>query len=122
MSVKWIKDELPIRFARFDNPGDLVKGFVAAYTPLYGAMNYDRTETVGVVVLHDPGAREAALVKVGLDKGQLATQVENAMIRAQMSGMSGRIWLAIRFDEWSEGNSKGHKVFKVVPGVEVRDG
>lgn len=123
MSVKWIKDELPIRFAKFDNPGDTVKGRVVAYTPLYGAENYDRTETVGAVVLHDPGAAEAVLVKVALDKGQLATQVENAMIRAYMDEEVGRVWLAIKFEGWSDGETRrGHKVFKAVSGIEVNDG
>lgn len=123
MSVKWIKDELPIRFAKFDTPGDAVRGRVVAYTPLYGAENYDRTETVGAVVLHDSGATEPVLVKVALDKGQLATQVENAMIRAYMDEAVGRVWLAIKFEAWSDAEARrGHKVFKAVSGIEVDDG
>ena len=119
MTVHWAPEVPPIRFAKFEREGDTVRGRLVAYQPHHGAMNYDRTAEVGCVVLEQPNGD---WVKVGLDKGQLATAVDHAhmaLVHAPSGSAGSRPYLAIRFEGKSD---KGHKVFRARGGWEAPDG
>lgn len=115
--VKWAAPPPKVRFAVFEHERDVVIGGVVAYTPLHGAQNYERTAQVGALVLQvEPGQ----WVKIGLDKEQLATAVENAVRQAEVTFGpclgSRNLVMAVRFMGWSKDDKKGYKVFKVTPG------
>lgn len=116
VSVHWIVEPPPVRFAKFEHDGDTVKGKLLSYQPHHGAQNYDRTAEVGCVVLEQP---DGSWLKVGLDKGQLATAVDNAhiaLIHSTRPEAEAVPVMAIRYEGKSD---KGHKVFRVRCGWET---
>lgn len=118
MTVRWLNEPPTVRFARFENDGDTVRGRLLVYQPHHGAQNYDRTAEVGCVILEQV---DGSWLKVALDKGQLATAVDHAhvmLIHAERPKMGGQPYMAIRYEGKSD---KGHKVFRVRTGWEVTE-
>lgn len=113
MSIHWFGAPL-VRFATWPEPGTIHKGELVAYQQ-HGAQNRDRTKEVGCVVL---GQDDGSWLKVALDKAQLATVVDNAVIAIryrQANGDWGTPHLAIIYRGDSD---KGYKIFEAKGGFE----
>lgn len=74
-------DQPTVRFAtakHFANAGDCITGLLVGYHPMWGATTYDGDDCGSLMLLTD---REN-VIKIALDKGQLATAVGNALTLA----------------------------------------
>ena len=72
-----------VRFANskdFANAGDSITGLLVHYHPTWGATDFDGNNC-GVLVLMEG---EGGAVKIALDKGQLATAADNAIMFAHL--------------------------------------
>ena len=81
------------------------------YHPTFGAQSFDRTRDVGLLIVQ---TSPTDLWKIGLDKGQMATQVDLALAHAALIGHtpgSGGWVLGIVFSGMSNAD-RGYKIFK----------
>lgn len=112
MSIHWFGAPI-VRFATWPKPGTVHKGELVVYQQ-HGAQNRDRTKEVGCVVLKQD---DGTWLKVALDKGRLATVVDNAVIairHRQAMGDTGIPCLAVIYRADSD---KGYKVFEAKGGL-----
>ena len=109
LNLQWINDDrlTKARFVQFKEPGDFVVGGIVHHHPTFGAQTFDR-EDCGLLVLQ---TAPNTWVRVGLDKGNLATAVNNAII------MRNRTWTdhtdgIVMIVAFVEVHEKGYKVYR----------
>ena len=103
-----------VRFAtKFDTPGQSIAGAFVHYHPTYGAQTYVDRKPCGVLMLKRP---DGGIVKLALDKGQLATAVDNALALApSVLDPAQAPYLIVRVTY--KGDAKGYKEFECKIGV-----
>lgn len=103
-----------IRFAGADDfrePGDKIVGALLHHHPTVGAEDFDRTTQVGVLMLKQVTGE---IVKIALDKGQLATEVNNAMAIAKFAMHPfARAMVKVTYVGT---HNRGHKMYEVGVG------
>ena len=85
LPVDWIRTP-PTRFVRQDDleaPGEALVGRVIYWNPDRGALSYDRSRDVGLLILDDG----TDWLLVALEKAQLGTTVEHAIAAAAAYGL-----------------------------------
>ncbi|WP_420431270.1 hypothetical protein [Candidatus Poriferisocius sp.] len=85
LPVDWVRTP-PARFVRqeeLEAPGEALVGRVVYWSPDHGALSYDRTRDVGLLILSD----DSGWMLIALEKAQLGTTVEHAIAAAAALGL-----------------------------------
>ena len=102
-----------------EHEGEVTCGAIIAYDADRGAMNYERTASVGCLIIQEPGNRH--WTKIALDKPRLMDAVWLAMVELQkaLEHVTPLVepWIIIRY----LGNDKGYKDYRVTTAYKLRE-